>query len=519
MAILVGATALAAAMALTVPPAALREPRRHRRQSVTASLTTDPTLAGPSTAAKEIEYNWRDQWYAVGFLEDMPASTADAPYAYSVFDEPLVLWHDGEALQCVADRCPHRLAALSEGAVEPDGSLRCFYHGWAFAGSGKCTALPQLPSGARIPRAACVAPHELRVREGIVWVWMGGGGAAPPFEPPCSPDDLDANVADFQVYDFTYELPYDHSYLVENLADPAHIPISHDRTPGGGKRENAEAYVMEVDGDSISARGWRGRLRPESKPDEPEAWQELLFDAPGIVRYRSRPRSKIFGAALHCMPRGEGRSRLLFRTYFSKNLLPAPARLLLGLKPRWARHLNSCKILEQDVALITSQEDHLARTGKTFAEEGLVTLRSSDAFVLAYRQWLDAVGHGMPWAVGWRTATPLARPRAEVPHVSLPGHRAGLSRLERHVRLSKCSQKALRRASATRKVAHVLLVCLVAAAYPLAGVPLTQKTRCLAAVATLGAGAVAAGAAAVQRAFKENFVRHPVRSLSDSLYP
>ena len=230
---LVSSTAFTTAAALLITQPFLHRPRiqdrRHHRQLVAASLASDPTVTGPSFAAKKIEYDWRKQWYAVGFLEDMPASTVDPPYAYSVFDEPIVLWHDGETLQCAVDRCPHRLAALSEGAVEPDGSLRCFYHGWAFAGSGECTAMPQLPSGALIPRAACVAPKELRVREGIVWVWMGdghgGGGAngqarpssAAAFEPPCSPDDLDANAGKFQVYDFTCELPYDHSFLVENL--------------------------------------------------------------------------------------------------------------------------------------------------------------------------------------------------------------------------------------------------------------------------------------------------------------
>ena len=335
---------------LTSPARPLGRPLRHTQPKLVASqppslASTASTLASTDPASAKIDYDWREQWYAIGYLEDMPLSTADPPYAYSVFDEPLVLWHDGESLCCAADRCPHRLAALSEGAVEPDGSLRCFYHGWAFNGTGECVAIPQMPAGAPIPRAACVRPHELRVRERIVWVWMGSG--APAFEPPCSPDDLDANAADFQVYDFTCELPYDHSYLVENLADPAHIPISHDRTPGGGKRENAEAYVMEVDRQSISARGWRGRFRPESKPDTPDAWQELLFDAPGVVRYRGQPKGKVFGGALHCMPRGDGRSRLLFRTYFSTDLLPRPLRLLLALKPLWARQLNSCKILEQ----------------------------------------------------------------------------------------------------------------------------------------------------------------------------
>ena len=136
-----------------------------------------------------------------------------------------------------------------------------------------------------------------------------------------------------------------------------------------------------------------------------------------------------------------------------------------------------------------------------------MTLRSSDAFVVQYRQWLDAVGHGMPWAVGWRTAT--ARPLAAVPHVSLPGHRASWSRLERHVLLSRSSRAALARAAAIKKGALAGFACLAAAAYPLAAAAISVRARLLAAAATLGAAAIAAAAAAVERSFHENYVRHP----------
>ena len=351
-----------------------------------------------------------------------------------------------------------------------------------------------------------------------MWVWMGdghGGGAngqarpsSAAFEPPCSPDDLDANAGKFQVYDFTCELPYDHSYLCENLADPAHIPISHDRTPG---REARERRSVRDGG------GRRQRLRarvarsfpPESKPDDdPASWQDAFRRAGhrALPRHAQEERSSA-GVALHAAGKG-------LAPPLPHLLLQGPAtgsaRLLLGLKPLWARHLNSCKILEQDVALITSQEDYLSRTGRPFAEEALVTLGSSDAFVLAYRKWLDAVGQGMPWAVGWETAT--ARPPADVPHVSLPGHRSELSRLERHVRLSKASTRALRRARKTKRTARVAAACFVAAAYPLAGAPLSLKVRCIAAAATLGAVAVATAAGAVERAFEQNYVRHSVRS-------
>lgn len=36
--------------------------------------------------------------------------------------------------------------------------------------------------------------------------------------------------------------------------------------------------------------------------------------------------------------------------------MPLAVRLLFRLKPTWLRHLNSCKILEQDLGLIQSQE-------------------------------------------------------------------------------------------------------------------------------------------------------------------
>ncbi|MFS8008084.1 putative pheophorbide a oxygenase [Helianthus anomalus] len=43
------------------------------------------------------------------------------------------------------DRCPHRLAPLSEGRIDQWGRLQCVYHGWCFGGSGDCKFIPQAP--------------------------------------------------------------------------------------------------------------------------------------------------------------------------------------------------------------------------------------------------------------------------------------------------------------------------------------------------------------------------------------
>jgi Pheophorbide a oxygenase len=191
---------------------------------------------------------------------------------------------------------------------------------------------------------------------------------------------------------------------VENLLDPAHIDISHDRTSGGGKRENARPYEMHIDQDSLNnPQGFTGRHRQDAKKN----FTEFRFEAPGILRQYGEfalPNGGLirFGSALHCMPLTLGRSRLLFRVY--SHGLPAIAQFILKTKPLWLRHLNSCLVLEQDVGLIATQEDHFARKlqqqqqhqSSVGVKDDYLLIKSSDAYVGAYRAWLDKVGGGMP---------------------------------------------------------------------------------------------------------------------------
>uniref|UniRef100_A0A7S1TWZ3 Rieske domain-containing protein n=2 Tax=Phaeomonas parva TaxID=124430 RepID=A0A7S1TWZ3_9STRA len=364
-------------------------------------------------------YDWKKQWYAVGFEKDMPKAGSPQPQPFSVFGEPYVVYSDGEGeLVALEDRCPHRAAKLSHGSVK-NGLLECNYHGWAFDSKGECKDIPQLSEGAVIPKAACVPQKTLKISEGIVYLWPGSPLEALASAPPQSKDNLNDEESlkkMIDVYSFTIDLPYSYELLLENLSDPAHIPVSHDRTPGGGKRENAQPLEMEVL--DITPTGVESRFRntrpkaktskkqeteDEAKDENTNAWTEIKIDAPGIVRYRFElPGGAAFGSALHCVPSSPYRSRLLFRTYFKggggvKGLLfKALFKSKTWYKPMWLRHLNSCKILEQDLGLITSQEDIMAsKPGQIWADEAL-TLKSSDAVLIAVRQWLDGVGPALP---------------------------------------------------------------------------------------------------------------------------
>lgn len=423
-----------------------------------------------------LDYDWKTQWYALTFNSYIPnpSESAEAVPA-AVFGHPLVLWRsedDGE-VHCADDVCPHRSAALSEGRLR-DGNLECLYHGWEFESKGQCVRIPQLEKGAEIPKRACLKMRPCVIVEGLVWAWMGD--EAPTTEPPRQNDGLDDWTGEKKgcfVNDVQIDLPYDHSYLAENLIDPAHVAISHDRTQGGDVRENAQPYEMILDKDSISSQGFTGKFRYADK--ENATWINLKFEAPGIIRQTGNPRGKIqFGAALHCMPLALGRSRLLFRAYFGG--LPWLATRIIASKPTWQRNLNSCKILEQDVGLITTQEDHFSRTNHTLNDDFLL-LKSSDVFVGAYRNWMDRVGHGMPWFQGLATQSRNVNNHLSgfqlPPSLDPANHRSSgqdvvETRYHRHVMHCPATRKALANVQLLKKVCFICSVAVITATAGLA---------------------------------------------------
>ncbi|KAK8937998.1 hypothetical protein KSP40_PGU001075 [Platanthera guangdongensis] len=61
-----------------------------------------------------------------------------------------------------------------------------------------------------------------------------------------------------------HELSYAHSILLENLMDPAHVPISHNCTDWTTRREDAEQLIMTVAERSI--RGFAGQWGCSKNP-------------------------------------------------------------------------------------------------------------------------------------------------------------------------------------------------------------------------------------------------------------
>ncbi|KAH9315089.1 hypothetical protein KI387_023716 [Taxus chinensis] len=146
----------------------------------------------------------------------------------------------------------------------------------------------------------------------------------------------------FQDFSSVHVLPYDHSILLENLMDPAHIPISHDRTNLSSKRENAQALAFEVT--KCSSRGFVGQWCEASNANFQIT---LRFEAP-------------------CALRND-------KEYTDQE---------------WKKQYYINEVLLRE---------------KVPTRDLYLSLKSCDTWVTQYRKWLDRVGHGMPYYFGHQT--------------------------------------------------------------------------------------------------------------------
>ncbi|KAK1323631.1 hypothetical protein QJS10_CPA02g01380 [Acorus calamus] len=366
-------------------------------------LLSSPDVEEAEAGEGEEEYDWREEWYPLYLTKEVPD---DAPLGLTVYDKQVVLYRDGDGvLRCHEDRCPHRLAKLSEGQIV-DGRLECLYHGWQFQGeSGQCVKIPQLPPGAKIPRSACLKSYHVKDSQGVVWVWMSettspNDSKLPFFEHYARPK--------FQDLSTIHELPYDHSILLENLMDPAHVPISHDRTDWTAKREDAQPLLFNVT--ERTPRGFAGQW---GRSRNPSLMNTLRFSAPCVLQNNlefvdKKGVKQYFSALFLCRPAGQGRSMLIVR--FGASVRSPVANLL----PKWYFHQNAGKVFEQDMGFLSSQNELLMKS-KVPTGELYLNLRSSDTWVAEYRKWMDKVGHGMPYYFGHRTLS-LPKVPAMVEH-------------------------------------------------------------------------------------------------------
>lgn len=267
------------------------------------------------------------------------------PLARTLLGQALVLYRgpQGQAI-ALADRCPHRGAALSPGRVV-DGCIECPYHGWRFGAEGACSHIPSLPEGKPIPSGTQAQSLPLVESDGYLWVWMGEAPPGPEDRPFAIPHLGEAGWGHARLVG---EVPADAGACVENFIDTTHTGYVHGglfRQPASHGAINrvravADGVVIDIEEEQASP-GLLGRLL--LGPEAPMHQDRFFLPATVQVHYRFSPTREIVGWQF-CTPIDEARTLVHVHVAYRLGWLNPLAKPIVPIAGRF--------ILNQDVAIL-----------------------------------------------------------------------------------------------------------------------------------------------------------------------
>jgi phenylpropionate dioxygenase-like ring-hydroxylating dioxygenase large terminal subunit len=335
------------------------------------------------------EFNFFQHWYPLSPIEDLDPKR---PTAVTLLGLHLVIWKPGfsETYQVFIDQCPHRLAPLSEGRVdEKTGTLMCSYHGWQFNDQGICTHIPQAENPqlvAKNQRNLCATALPCYQENDLLWVWPDASSAelAAATPRPLSPQ-VDASKG-FVWSSFVRDLEYDWQTLVENVADPSHVPFAHHGVQGNrGKATPIPIDIVQSTPNLIEA-NTVGRFRTT-----------ITFEPPCRLEYAISfgNEGQQVGLVTYCIPVTPGKSRIVAQ--FPRNF----AKTVQRLTPRWWEHIKTRnQVLDGDMILLQQQEYFLQQRERDESWKTVYKLpTSADRLVIEFRNWFDKYCQGkLPWS-------------------------------------------------------------------------------------------------------------------------
>ncbi|KAG2502238.1 hypothetical protein HYH03_000724 [Edaphochlamys debaryana] len=417
------------------------------------------------------------------------------PHPFTLLGKDLVLWRDGSGTwRAFEDACPHRLAPLSEGRIEKDGTLLCAYHAWRFDGCGKVQDIPQVESREAVAKASasprsCARAHPTREAQGLLWVW-GESGSAAEAESGAKPlplipelDDLPASRLNPLPW-FFRDLPYSHDYFVENITDPAHVIVSHHNV--AGSRYTPDQFVSVDPVRPVSAQEgflYSTKYRTPISAGSKVVSSTTEFTPPSRVKITANfEDGAALILALYSSPTIPGHTRHIGRQILikDKNGKPPKGLAFFGAPmPVWLSHTLASVFLHQDQVFLHQQERIVAGRDEAYHTAKYFMPAPADNMTVAFRTWLGThAGGRIPYA-GNRALAPIDRTK-----VSL------FDTYTTHTQQCSVCSKALANLQKARAI-----VVAAAAASVLAAVALTAVTAAAKASAAAAAGAAAAEAA------------------------
>eukprot|EP00590_Aulacoseira_subarctica_P004876 CAMPEP_0172427894 /NCGR_PEP_ID=MMETSP1064-20121228/44030_1 /TAXON_ID=202472 /ORGANISM="Aulacoseira subarctica , Strain CCAP 1002/5" /LENGTH=562 /DNA_ID=CAMNT_0013172377 /DNA_START=113 /DNA_END=1801 /DNA_ORIENTATION=+ len=393
--------------------------------------TDELTIVGdlPKLYSSE-SFDWFKAWYPIVPVEYLDV---EKPHAFKLLGMDMVIWNDGPVdsnptfqprkdrakdakksegqWRVFIDECPHRKVPLSEGRIEDDGSLLCSYHGWRFNGRGETIDIPQIPPSEleRIkanPKSNCNS-FPVQVKDGILWVWPDASDDAR-IESALAPvptnnyegEDIDEDRLWLGPWNFR-ELPYGHDYFIENVVDPAHVPVSHHNVVGS-RYSNQSLHLETLQ--PLTKAGFSIGVKTALATSDMSS--TTTFHAPSqvLIKQPFGKESARQYLELYSSPSRPGFSNHVGRMVVVKDTsktMPNALRQFTFPMPIWVNHVLTSLFLNQDALFLHGQERTFTHTGKyrtavpandSYSKNVLPT--SADKGVMLFRGWMSKYAHG-----------------------------------------------------------------------------------------------------------------------------
>lgn len=354
------------------------------------------------------EFNFFQNWYPLSPIEDL---NPEQPTPVMLLGINLVIWKpkNSPTYQVFIDECPHRLAPLSEGRVdEKTGDLMCSYHGWQFDQKGICTTIPQAEKPEIVSKNKdnfCVVKFPTQEANDLLWVWADPNSSeqAANTPLPLSPQ-IDVSKG-FVWSSFVRDLEYDWQTLVENVADPSHVPFAHHGVQGNREKGSPiPLKIIESNLNLIEAK-YKGFFNTK-----------ITFEPPCRLEYEIEFGSdgKQVGLVTYCLPVSPGKSRIVAQ--FTRNF----AKRLNKIIPRWWEHVKTRNlVLDGDMIFLHQQERLLQQKQKTESWKTAYKLPTeADRLVIEFRKWFEQYSGGkLPWeqvGISQPEVLPMTKNRHEI---------------------------------------------------------------------------------------------------------
>ncbi len=339
-------------------------------------------------------------WYPIAKSEDIKTFE---PFRTEVLGFKFVAFRDKDRqAHVLSDTCVHRGGSLGKGWIKDD-CVVCPYHGWYFAGDGKCTTIPSIGYDGKPPARAKVDSYPVQEKYGMVFAFLGDLSEAE--RPPLyeiEEYDQEGWRAN-QLIVFEVDLYYERS--VENGIDPAHNEFVHPTHGFSGAKPEYRVKEFEVENQPYGC--WFDYVMDSSsfKDETMQKVRDSAGDtalsggtyAPNtLITHIAFTKENSFRQYFFEAPINEKRTRIFFVNM--RNML---------LDPDYDERIRTrcLSIAKEDIEILTEVDPYL--TPDSNIKE---VLMPADKIVVAYRETLKKFEDR-----GWRIdVDEMARKRGKV---------------------------------------------------------------------------------------------------------